>query len=124
MHWRSQVIGCGGAITVVSGGYGNPRYGCQRASKQGAAVCGNRLTIRANVADTALLAGLRGFLLENGTIDYLTSALSTRLNALIDERPRLRSLKVAEREMVQRKLQHLVGRPSKMVAPRLPSSVR
>lgn len=100
---------CGGAITVVSGGCGNPRYGCHRASKEGAAVCGNRLSIRAKVADAALLAGLRGFLLEHTTIEYLTAALSERLNALIDERPRLRSLKVVEREVVQRKLQHLVA---------------
>jgi DNA invertase Pin-like site-specific DNA recombinase len=99
---------CGGTVTTVSGGYGTPRYGCQRASKQGAASCANRLTIRAKVADAALLAGLRAFLLEERTIEYVTAALSARLNALIDERPRLKALKVAERETLERKLTHLV----------------
>jgi hypothetical protein len=99
---------CAGAVTVVSGGYGSPRYGCQRASKQGAASCRNRLTIRATVADAALLAGLQAFLTEPRTIDVLTDALSSRLNALIDERPQLHALKVAERDTVKRKLAHLI----------------
>ena len=110
-HLFSGFLPCGicrGAITVVSGGYGSPRYGCQRASKEGKASCRNRLTIRAKVADAALLAGLRAFLVEPGTIEYLTTALSARLNAPIDERPRLHALRVTERETIHRKLQHLV----------------
>jgi site-specific DNA recombinase len=110
-HLFSGFLRCGicrGAITVVSGGYGSPRYGCQRASKQGAASCRNRLTIRAKVADAALLAGLQAFLVEAQTVDYLTTALSARLNALIDERPRLHQLRLVERETIQRKLAHLI----------------
>ena len=63
---------CGGTIAVVSGGYGSPRYGCLRNSKQGAASCPNRLTIRAKVADAALLAGLEAFL-RTADIDALTT---------------------------------------------------
>jgi site-specific DNA recombinase len=99
---------CSGAITVVSGGYGSPRYGCQRASKQGAASCRNRLTIRAKVADAALLAGLQAYLLKPTTIEYLTAALSSRLNAALDERPKQRAVKLAERDALERKLAHLV----------------
>src|SRR5262249_48229996 len=35
---------CGGAVTVVSGGCGSPRYGCQQSSRNGRAACSNRLT--------------------------------------------------------------------------------
>jgi site-specific DNA recombinase len=110
-HLFSGFLRCGlcdGAVTVVSGGWGSPRYGCQRAAKHGAGACANRLTIRATIADAALLAGLQAYLLTPQTIAYLTDALSARLNALIDERPRLRSLKVAERQTLERKVSHLV----------------
>ena len=82
--------------------------GCQRAHKQGAAACGNRLTIRAKIADTALLAELQLYLSRPDTISYLADAMSTRLNALIHERPRLRALKVAERDTLRQKLAHLI----------------
>jgi hypothetical protein len=59
---------CGGAVTVVSGGYGSPRYGCQRSWKNGADVCANRLTIRAKIADAALLAGFQAELLRLETV--------------------------------------------------------
>jgi site-specific DNA recombinase len=100
---------CGGAVTVVSGGFGSPRYGCLRHAKQGDTVCTNRLTVRAKVADPALLAGLQQFLLEPQTIAHLTDALTARLNALLDERPRLRGLKLTERDTLQRKLANLVA---------------
>lgn len=53
--------------------------------------------------------GLQAFLLKPQTIAYLTDALSARLNALIDERPRLRDLRLAERDTIARKLAHLVS---------------
>jgi GNAT superfamily N-acetyltransferase len=55
-----------------------------------------------------LLAGLQSFLLEPTTVTHLTEVLNARLNALIDERPRLQALKSAERDTVRRKLAHLM----------------
>jgi len=80
-----------------------------RNSKQGAASCSNKLTIRAKVADAALLSGLQAFLREPHTIDALTSLLSARLNAGITARPRLQALSVAERDVLRRKLAHLIN---------------
>ena len=59
---------CGGAVTIVTGGYGMPRYGCIRHAKNGRLHCTNRLTIRANVADTALLTGLQAEMLHPDTV--------------------------------------------------------
>ena len=78
---------CGGAITTVTGGHGSPRYGCMRAWKNGRTACANRLTIRAKVADPALLSGLRDELLRPETVKYVTEAISARLNRVIDQRP-------------------------------------
>ena len=50
---------CGGAITIVAGGCGSPRYGCSRRSKNGPSSCANHLTIRAKVADGVLLGELQ-----------------------------------------------------------------
>jgi hypothetical protein len=72
------------------------------------ASCSNRLTIRAKVADAALLQGLRDYLLEPRTLAGLTETLSRRLNAVLDDRPKRQALKVAEREALQRKVAHLV----------------
>jgi hypothetical protein len=58
-HLFSGFLRCGvcdGAITVVSGGNGAPRYGCLRSWKNGTDVCSNRLTIRAKAADPGLRA--------------------------------------------------------------------
>jgi hypothetical protein len=92
----------------VTGGYGSPRYGCHRAWKQGRSTCQNRLTVRTKVADPALLAGLRDALLEPRTVAYLMETVTQRLNALLDERPRRRAARLAEREGVARKVAHLV----------------
>jgi site-specific DNA recombinase len=96
--------GCGGAITVVSGGYGSPRYGCARSWKNGHAVCGNRITIRAKIADAHLVAGLRAELLRPETVHYVTAALTKELNLVINERPKAKraiedSLKDARRRL-------------------------
>lgn len=81
---------CGGAITVVSGGFGSPRYGCPISSKNGRDACSNRITIRAKIADAHLLAGLRAELLRPETVEYVTAALTAELNHVIDERPKAR----------------------------------
>jgi site-specific DNA recombinase len=100
---------CAGAITVVSGGYGAPRYGCLRSWKNGREACTNRLTIRAKIADAALLAGLRAELLRPETVTNLTSVLATELNAALDQRPALRER--AERALrdARRRLDNLIA---------------
>ena len=75
----------------MSGGSGAPRYGCLRSWKNGTDVCSNQLTIRAKVADPALLAGLRAELLRPETVQYITDVLATGLNLAIDQRPALRA---------------------------------
>lgn len=45
----------------------SPRYGCPTSWKTGSALCSNRLTVRAKVADAALVAGLRAELLRPET---------------------------------------------------------
>jgi hypothetical protein len=76
---------CGGAITVVSGGRGTPRYGCLRHSKNGDSACTNRLTIRAKIADGVLLEGLQAELLRPTTVAFITDRLTGALNELADQ---------------------------------------
>jgi site-specific DNA recombinase len=99
---------CGGAVTVVSGGYGSPRYGCQRHSKNGASTCANRLTVRAKVADAALLAGLQAELLRPDTVAYIADRLAYALTALMDARPRQRTEIEKARSLAQSKLRNLI----------------
>jgi site-specific DNA recombinase len=100
---------CGGAITSVSGGGGSPRYGCSRSWRDGSDVCRNRLTVRAKVADPALLAGLRAELLRPETVQYVTDALAVELNRVIDQRPALRATAEEALRDARRKLENLVA---------------
>jgi DNA invertase Pin-like site-specific DNA recombinase len=100
---------CGGAITSVSGGGGSPRYGCSRSWRDGSDVCRNRLTVRAKVADPALLAGLRAELLRPETVEYVTRALAVQLNQVIDQRPALRSRAEDALRDAKRRLDNLVA---------------
>jgi len=99
---------CGGAITVVSGGYGSPRYGCLRSWKNGRETCSNRLTIRAKVADPVLLAGLRAELLRPETVQQITRALADELSRVIDQRPKLRKRAEESLREAQRRLENLI----------------
>jgi DNA invertase Pin-like site-specific DNA recombinase len=99
---------CGGAVVAVTGGYGTPRYGCQRSWRNGTLACSNRLTIRAKVADSYLLAGLKAELLDPSTARYITEALAEALNRRIDDRPRLLDEAAAARDEAQRRLQRLI----------------
>lgn len=100
---------CGGAVTIVTGGYGSPRYGCQRRSVNGALSCTNRLTIRAKVADPALLAGLRAELLKPETVRYISDQLAGALNAVRDQRPRQRAALERAKSDAEQKLRNLVA---------------
>lgn len=99
---------CGGAIVVVTGGHGSPRYGCLRSWRNGVSTCTNRLTIRAKVADAYLLAGLKTELTSPQTARYISDALATALNERIDERPRLLAEAQVAREQARQRLQRLV----------------
>jgi hypothetical protein len=92
----------------VSGGKSAPRYGCGRSWKNGTDVCCNRLTVRAKVADPALLAGLRAELLRPETVQYVTNALAAGLNQAIDQRPALRERAEDDLRDAQRRLVNLV----------------
>jgi site-specific DNA recombinase len=108
---------CGGAVVVVTGGYGSPRYGCVRSWRNGRDACANRLTIRAKVADALLLARLKAELLEPATVKYITEALAAALNQRLDERPRRLAEAQSAQELARRRLQRLVDAIESGVAP-------
>lgn len=108
---------CRGAIVVVTGGHGSPRYGCLRSWRNGVDACPNRLTIRAKAADAHLLAGLQAELSAPATVRYVSDALATALNQRIDERPRLLADARAEREQARQRVQRLVDAIEQGVAP-------
>ena len=99
---------CRGAIVVVTGGHGSPRYGCLRSWRNGVSACTNRLTIRAKVADAYLLNGLKSELTSASTVRYITDALAQALNQRIDARPRMLAEARAAREQAGQRLQRLV----------------
>jgi site-specific DNA recombinase len=99
---------CGAAITTVTGGHGSGRYGCAMSWRRGLAVCTNRLTIRAKVADDVLVAGLRAELLKPETLRTVTEQLASALNAVIDQRPKRREALERAIAESERKLRHLV----------------
>jgi hypothetical protein len=99
---------CGGAVTAVNSGHGSPRYGCSRSWRNGVTVCDNRLTIRAKIADSHLLAELRRELVAPSTVRYVTDAVRTALNEQIDSRPRLIQEARATREQMRQRLARLV----------------
>jgi DNA invertase Pin-like site-specific DNA recombinase len=108
---------CGGAVTIVTGGYGSPRYGCQMSWRQGVAVCTNRVTIRAKIVDERLLTALKAELIAPATVKYITDLLAKELNRRIDERPRLEAETRAAREEVEKRVQRLVEAIEHGIAP-------
>jgi DNA invertase Pin-like site-specific DNA recombinase len=99
---------CGGAVVVVTGGYGSPRYGCLRSWRNGVDTCANRLTIRAKIADACLLEGLKAELVAPMTLEHVTDALGRELNRRIHDRPRLLAEARSAREQAAQRLQRLV----------------
>jgi DNA invertase Pin-like site-specific DNA recombinase len=99
---------CGGAVTVVAGGWGSPLYGCVRRSKNGSTACSNKYTIRTRVADAALLEGLRTELLKPDTIAYIAARLAAALNHAINARPEQRSELERAKARAEQKLQNLI----------------
>lgn len=99
---------CGGAVTIVSGGYGSPRYGCQQSQRNGTDACSNRITIRAKIADAHLLAGLTRDLLEPATVKYVSDALAAALDERINQRPQLLKEVQAAKENARQRLRRLI----------------
>ena len=98
---------CGGTMAIVAGGHGSPRYGCRQSWRHGVTTCGNRMSIRAKVADAELLSALQAQITSPGVVAHLTEAVSARVAAVLDEGPRRRARLEAERARVQRKLENL-----------------
>ena len=110
-HLFSGLMRCGvceGAITVVAGGCGKPRYGCTRAWHSGRAGCSNRITIQANVVDRILLERLHAELQRPEMAAHLADAVTAELNRLIDTRPQRREALATLRTETQQKLGYLV----------------
>jgi DNA invertase Pin-like site-specific DNA recombinase len=99
---------CDGGVTTVTSGHGSPRYGCQRSWKNGRSACSNRLTVRARVADPALLAGLQTELLRPDTVQSIAEKVAAEVSRAVSGRPTKRAgLKQALAD-AQRKLAHLI----------------
>ena len=110
-HLFSGFLRCGvctRAVSIVSGGYGSPRYGCTAAKATGGALCTNTLTIRAKVLEPALLAGLRAELLRPDTLQMVTDTLAAALNRVLDQRPKQRERATAALADAERRLTNLV----------------
>ena len=110
-HLFSGLLRCGvceGAITVVAGGCGKPRYGCSLAWRSGRVGCSNRITIQACVVDRILLDRLRSELRRPEMVARLADTVTAELNRLIDRRPKRREELAALRVDAHRKLAHLV----------------
>lgn len=98
---------CGGPVAVVTGGYGSPRYGCTHSWSRGRAVCDNRLTIRAKVADPLLLAGLQRELRRPETVRRLADMVARELARMLEDRPHNLDRARAERKAVAQKVANL-----------------
>lgn len=84
-------------------------YGCAHANRGGDAICTNRLRVRMEVADRALLDGLRTELQSPEMLAYITEQLTAALNAAVDERPAHRATLEQARAASATKLTHLVS---------------
>jgi len=103
---------CGRAVNVVGShrvkGVLYRYYGCAQASRNGDTVCTNRLKVRVESADRALLAGLQAELLRPDTVNYITGQLATAINALNDQRPAQREDVERAKQIAEQKLRYLV----------------
>jgi site-specific DNA recombinase len=111
-HLFSGFLRCGiceGTVVIVHTGHGSPRYGCLRRSKEGASACTNGLTIRAKIAEPALVAGLQAELRRPETLAYITERLATELNGVMDTRPARREALEVTRRDAREKLRNLVA---------------
>jgi DNA invertase Pin-like site-specific DNA recombinase len=100
---------CGGGMTTVCSGHGSPRYGCVRSWKNGPSACSNRRTVRAKVADPALLAGLQAMLLNPATVRMVTAAVTAAVRQQLSKKPARRQELEEQRSEARRKLENLIA---------------
>lgn len=104
---------CGHAVNVVGThtvkGVLYRYYGCAHASRNGNAVCTNRVKVRAELAESALLSGLQAELLKPDTLAYVTDALRAALNEAANRRPAERADLERRIEATRQKLTHLLA---------------
>ena len=91
---------CGGAMAIVAGGHGSPRYGCRSSWRHGRTTCPNRLTVRAKVAEPILLSALQTQLRSPQVVAYVTDVVTARVAGVLDEGPRRRRRLEAQRASV------------------------
>lgn len=119
LHGRGLFTGflhcgaCGRAVSVVSQHRYRGRlyryYGCTSYAKNGHAVCDNRVTVRAEEAERALLAGVQAEVSRPDTLAYIVAQLSAALQAATNARPSRRESLLRQRETVADKIRHLLG---------------
>jgi len=103
---------CGRAVSVVSQHRYRGRvyryYGCASYARNGQAVCGNRVTARADEAERALVAGVQAEMTRPETLEYIVARLSAALQATSDARPSRREALLRQRETAAQKIRHLL----------------
>ena len=99
---------CGKGFTITSGGCGSPRYGCPNSWQNGRDACDNRFTIMAKIADPVVLEGLQRQLLEPTMVKTITDAVTDGVRTALTAGPSTRKALEARRDVVTKKVTHLV----------------
>jgi hypothetical protein len=100
---------CGGAISLVSGGKGSPRFGCAKSWHNGTSTCTNRLTIRAKVAEPQMLRRLQEELLKSEVQDFIVERVEAELAKQRNGQPQRQAELSKELKDQRKKLQNLVA---------------
>jgi len=86
------------------------RYlGCQFRAKNGDVACPNRIKVRVEEAERALLAGIQAELLNPDTIAYVTAQLTDTLKAVTDQRPARIEALMRQRDASRAKVHNLIA---------------
>jgi DNA invertase Pin-like site-specific DNA recombinase len=119
LHGKAMFTGfmtcgvCGGSMSLVNtqrkNGFTYSYYGCYDAHRNGAAGCSNRVTTRAEQADTVLLSRIQSELTRPETVEYVTDQLTAALRKLSDRTPGQREALIARRDQTKKKVQRLVA---------------
>ena len=99
---------CGGAVSIVSGGHGSPRYGCPNSWHNGLTSCDNRLTVRAKVVDPLVLTRLQEALVQPDMVAAITEAVTREVSRALHQTPAERQQLTAQRDAVARRLVNLI----------------
>jgi DNA invertase Pin-like site-specific DNA recombinase len=86
---------CGGSYTVIN----RERFGCAAARDKGAAVCTNKLTIRRDVLEAAVLDGLKRHLMQPDLFKEFTAEFHKEVNR--QRREQFTDVEAARAELAQ-----------------------